>query len=159
MVEPSDIRITNYFSLDGKLIALTADHFTPETIEKLVPLEITRMRLDKLGFVLENMNRYKASGLIKLHIKEVKAGWLLQLEGTDWKRKVNYIHQLQNLWYELFQDELKNLTKPPNIQIDNRVAVHLDFTTNPPKRLREIPSMTIGERAEYNRKLEEESKK
>lgn len=114
-VELEEVQLGNYFALGGGVIQIGESHYTrlPDLCQQLQPLRLLTKRLYTLGFSpvrggdWNNWYRSSHNG-IAVHLKAGPGNqWIVQLPGQDKVRLIRYIHQLQNLWYWLFEEPLR----------------------------------------------------
>lgn len=105
VIEISDIRVSNYIRHKGQPVRLTHDILKSADPHDFTPIPITTRYLSLLGFDLGGGKVYLARGDVRVWCYEVPMGWRITT-GETWGRVIHYIHQLQNIWYALFEEEL-----------------------------------------------------
>ncbi|MCM5528983.1 hypothetical protein M4J38_11015 [Parasegetibacter sp. NRK P23] len=89
-----------------------------EIQHELGPIPITPPHLSLLGFVYSGGNYYKSCGSVKVWVLKLKGDrFRVTIENSPWNRVIDYIHELQNIWYNLFQDELFRPAPSPVVQM------------------------------------------
>ena len=109
-MEAKELRIGNYVDLYGNAAQIHRTDFSKNehgiAVEEGKPIALTSEWLVKLGFVYnpkytyENVYEFKN---IQLAYSNTE-GWYLGNEETE--LEIKYIHQLQNLYFALTQEEL-----------------------------------------------------
>jgi len=112
-VELEEVRLGNYFAMGRQVIRITEQHYPmlPDLCQQLQPLRIQSTRLTKLGFNLvrggDFNNWTRGHNGMPVFLKAASANrWILQFSGYDKVRFIEYIHQLQNIWFWLFTEPL-----------------------------------------------------
>jgi hypothetical protein len=112
-VELEEIRLGNYFALGRQVIQITEQHYPalPTLCKQLQPLRIQSNRLSRLGFNLvrggDFNNWTRGFNGMPVFLKAASANrWILQFTGYEKVRFIEYIHQLQNVWFWLFTEPL-----------------------------------------------------
>lgn len=114
MVELDDVRLGNYFIQGGKRIEITREHYPRllELCEQLEPFRIVYQKLSALGFErvhgVSNEAWTKACNGIPVYLRAVKnKRFVVQLGNIETLRTIEYIHELQNVWYWFFAEPLQ----------------------------------------------------
>jgi hypothetical protein len=109
-----EIRAYNYFHLNRKLIQIDEKHLATISVllSQLKPIEITPITLSRLNFVSvyesEKRMLQKYYKNIYFGFHRLKNDKLLLIINNELKLPhIIYIHQLQNLYYDLVGDVLK----------------------------------------------------
>lgn len=117
MVELDDIRLGNYFAHQKRIIAISASHYTQlSTLHmELEPLHLIPKKLFTLGFGTIRAQDYngfvKSCNNIEVFLRAAPNNcWTLQVGNTVKVRTIEYVHELQNVWYWLFAEPLKRVT-------------------------------------------------
>jgi hypothetical protein len=118
-VELEEVRLGNYFALGQEVIKITEQHYPVllTLCKQLEPLRIQSTRLSKLGFNLvrggDFNNWTRGFNGMPVFLKASTANrWILQFTGYEKVRFVEYIHQLQNIWFWLFSEPLQKKDEP-----------------------------------------------
>jgi hypothetical protein len=135
MVELDDIRKGNYFQLGKGLCEISLEDypFLHELSRDLIPLSINSQRLHRLGFESipgSRMNRWqKASSYGKLMFLKagVKNQWIIQFGEDEKVRIIDYIHELQNIYYWLFGEPLQRPQKKEREVLKPKHQIISDF--------------------------------
>jgi|GEM_PF-1052822 len=113
-VELEEVRMGNYFALGKEVIRISEHHYPilMALCEQLQPLRLQAPRLSKLGFNLvrpQDFNNWtKVHHGLPVFLKAAGNNrYILQFTGYDKVRVVEYIHELQNIWYWLFAEPLQ----------------------------------------------------
>src|ERR1700755_343567 len=113
-VELEEARLGNYFALGREVLKVSQHHYPilPELCLQLAPLRIQANRLTKLGFNLvrggDFNNWTKGHNGMPVFLKAGNNNrWILQFTGYEKVRYVEYIHQLQNIWFWVFAEPLQ----------------------------------------------------
>jgi hypothetical protein len=122
-VEIEEVRAGNYFALGREVIKITEEHY-PILLtlsQQLQPLRIQSNRLTKLGFNLvrpgDFNNWTRGHNGMPVFLKSAANNrWILQFTGYEKVRIVEYIHQLQNIWFWLFSEPLQKKEDQPQEQ-------------------------------------------
>ncbi|WP_126243899.1 hypothetical protein [Chitinophaga rhizosphaerae] len=111
MIALEEIALGGLFYRNGKVMQIRSEHFAamPQLLPELSPIPIDPQRLWKLGF-----SRYVNTGVsykdwqgVRVYLKPATLHrWLVQFEGVPKAGFLQYIHQVQRLWFNLFQEHL-----------------------------------------------------
>lgn len=110
-VEIEEVGLFGLFFRNGKVMQIREEHFPvmPLLLAELNPIPIDPTRLWKLGFN-RNMTTevsYKAWQGVTLYLKPgTLSRWVIQFEGIPKAGFLQYIHQVQRLWFSLFGEHL-----------------------------------------------------
>jgi hypothetical protein len=112
------------FLLSGRTLQIREEHFKDiETVAKeLVPIPLDYQKLYRLGF-LRNGDAivYRQHGTCQFFLQLLKDGrWEFYLNGDERIRIVSYVHQVQRLWFDLFDD---HLFIPREIKRNNSLSI------------------------------------
>jgi hypothetical protein len=104
MIDVREIRIGIWLQDDDGFFQLEKEFFTllELNLKNSRPIPLTKEWLIKFGFVW-NENGY----FEKNHFKITNEMEFLFFNLGDWFQKINYVHQLQNLFFELSNQDLK----------------------------------------------------
>jgi hypothetical protein len=110
MIAANELRIGNWVSKEGELFKVTSYTFLIiERGETLIePIPLTPEILEKCGFVKQMMWTYAIDivGNMKLVYYLGEKGWSIGNKNYSDFSNLNYLHQLQNLYFSLTGTEL-----------------------------------------------------
>ncbi|HEU4551464.1 MAG TPA: hypothetical protein VFS25_01455 [Chitinophaga sp.] len=119
-VELEEVRLGNYYALGREVIRIAEHHYPILTAlcTQLQPLRLQAPRLTKLGFNLvrpQDFNNWtKVCRGMPVFLKAAGNNrYILQLTGYEKVRLVEYIHELQNIWFWLFAEPLQKKEDEP----------------------------------------------
>ncbi|RPD41774.1 hypothetical protein [Chitinophaga barathri] len=125
MIQLEEIALGGLFYRDKKVMQIREEHFGDllPLLPRLEPIPIDPQRLWKLGF-----SRYVNTGVsykdwqgVRLYLRPATLNrWLVQFEGIPKAGFVQYIHQVQRLWFDLFQE---HLFQPPQARVRQRHVI------------------------------------
>lgn len=103
MIDAKELRLGNWVLGDGKPTQITQMDFEQWTFDILEPIPITPGTLQSCGFVRAG-RFYEKDEIILLNVDNV---YLYHYSNRSDKRAtLKYVHQLQNLFFALAQEEL-----------------------------------------------------
>lgn len=109
-VELEEITLFSFFKLKDRTILIREEHLSgiSDLAKDLAPIHIDAQKLQRLGFLRHpNGIYYREQGAITFFLRPLKNGqWEFTLSGSSKIRLLTYIHQLQRLWFALFDDHL-----------------------------------------------------
>ena len=109
-VEVEEIALFGLFTLGGRTIQIREEHFKKLDliVPELTPIPIDYQKLYRLGFIrFANGVQFRQKGEIQFFLRLLKDGrWEFYLNDGPRIRIVHYIHQIQRLWFDLFEDHL-----------------------------------------------------
>lgn len=109
-VELEEIALFGLFSLHGKTIQIREEQYRKLDVllPELEPIRVDSQKLSRLGFL-----RYPGGVFHRKHgncefvLLPTKSGqWEFSINGEQRIRRIDYIHQVQRLWFDLFEDHL-----------------------------------------------------
>lgn len=116
-VELEEISLFGLFTLNKQTIQIRQEHFAriTELLPELSPIPIDFQKIQRLGFLRHsNGIYYRAQGDTEFLLRPLKDGrWEFLLDNGKRIRTIRYIHQVQRLWFDLFDD---HLFLPKNVQ-------------------------------------------
>ena len=117
VLSPTELRVGNYFQWIeiasmgiGVDVITKNNHYTYEDFKEPIPL--TEEWLEKFGFEYSDLNG--DSGLWKIPPFQIYGKYNQFI--YDYRLDVNYVHQLQNLFYYLCGEELKIIDNERNLE-------------------------------------------
>lgn len=135
-----EIRAYTYFEFDRQVKEISQTDLATLTslMPLLRPIPITHQRLHRLNFIsgteAERGNLIKMYQNLVFRFCPVKGDRLLLTINNEIKLPhIIYIHQLQNLYYDLTGDVLKRPENPTRFQKNNLPAVTISENKPPPK--------------------------
>lgn len=109
-VELEEIALFGLFNFQGKTFQIREQQFThlDTLISQLAPIRIEPPKLQLLGFLYYPGGVYhRKHGNCEFVLRPTKTGaWEFSIDGGQRIRIVNYIHQVQRLWFDLFNEHL-----------------------------------------------------
>lgn len=109
-VELEEIALFGFYNRNQKIIQIREDHFSDidAILQELTPIPIDFQKLYRLGFLRYPTGiYYRQQGTIEFLLRPLKDGrWEFSLDNGNRLRVVSYIHQIQRLWFDLFDDHL-----------------------------------------------------
>ncbi len=99
-MEAKELRIGNWVTENGRLIHIH-DGFGIDHAYNFEPIPLTEDWLLKFGFELKNW------GIKVWYLKGFEIDQNFYLKGIDWGVRFKYVHQLQNLYFALTNEELE----------------------------------------------------
>lgn len=119
-VELEEVSLFALFTLDRRTVQIREEQLAkiPDLAKDLQPIPIDPQKLQRLGFQRYPTGMYyKKQGSCEFLLRPLRNGvWEFVLDGGQRIRTVAYIHQVQRLWFALFDDHLflpKTMNKPP----------------------------------------------
>ena len=109
-VELEEIALFGFYKLNNRTILIQEKDLANITTlsSELTPIPIDSQKLQRLGFLRHpNGIYYRQQGDIEFLLRPLKNGqWEFSIDGNNRIRILAYIHQLQRLWFALFDDHL-----------------------------------------------------
>lgn len=109
-VELEEIALFGLFRLNKQTIQIREEHFANITrlLPDLHPIPIDFQKIQRLGFLRHpNGIYYRVQGTTEFTLRQLKdARWEFILDNGKRIRTIHYIHQVQRLWFDLFDDHL-----------------------------------------------------
>jgi hypothetical protein len=109
-VELEEIALFGLFTHNGKTIQLSERHFLSigTLVKELIPIKLDFQKLGNLGFIRHSDGiLFREQGECKFYLRILKNGsWEFSLNDGQRIRIVQYVHQVQRLWFDLFDDHL-----------------------------------------------------
>jgi hypothetical protein len=112
-MEANELRIGNWVNFEykglnyGKLF-IDKNYFSHYENKEYIytPIPITEEWLLKFGFkYYQNVNGYTYRIDFRIHFVKFENGFTTYLDNTEWS-EIQYVHELQNLYFALTQKEL-----------------------------------------------------
>lgn len=114
-MKPNEIRIGNLIRIHDSSCNMAMNDVIKEiykdvvvcektgvcNISSIQPIKISKEWLFQLGF------EKKDWGITSYYLKGFEIGLDFRLRGIDWGVKFDYVHQVQNLFFELTKEELE----------------------------------------------------
>jgi hypothetical protein len=114
-MKPNDLRVGNWiFDVEGYVYQIQGYEIYVNLVEDYTPIPITNKWLERLGF---ERNKYYQNFRIKAgeyfnSIKYFEGEWCYNNDQSDagcyFVTTVQYVHELQNLYFAINKEELKN---------------------------------------------------
>lgn len=111
MISPIELRIGNYYFNDGHLMELSISSFNilPFNQPEIEPIILTEEWLIRFGFTI---NKHDSASLsydeVNSFIIEKWEAWhFTGGEGCKFSKEIIYVHQLQNIFFSLTGQELR----------------------------------------------------
>lgn len=116
MIKPNELRIGNIVLVQGKPVKITgiihdniyfgSEFYVRVRLHQSEPIPLTPEILEKCGFKLD-VEVYEQAGFYPCIIKnKMNEGWRMDF-GEYVTNELNYLHQLQNLYFALTGTELE----------------------------------------------------
>ncbi|QEC44792.1 hypothetical protein [Pseudobacter ginsenosidimutans] len=109
-VELEEIALFGFFKLNNRTILIQEnDLVNIQTLTNdLSPIPIDSQKLQRLGFLRHpNGIYFRQQGSVEFLLRPLKNGqWEFCIDESKRIRILSYIHQLQRLWFALFDDHL-----------------------------------------------------
>lgn len=109
-VEIEDIALFGLFIRGGKTMQILEKDFSDieMLVKELSPIALDYQKLYRLGFIRNGEGTvYRQYGTSQFFLRALKDGkWEFYLNGGDRIRILTSIHQVQRLWFDLFDDHL-----------------------------------------------------
>lgn len=109
-VELEEIALFSFFKLKDRTILIQEEHLSgiAGLAKELTPINIDAQKLQRLGFLRHpNGIYYREQGPVAFSLRPLKNGqWEFTISGSSKIRLLTYVHQLQRLWFALFDDHL-----------------------------------------------------
>ncbi|WP_127125380.1 hypothetical protein [Pseudoflavitalea rhizosphaerae] len=109
-VELEEIALFGFFKLNNRTILIQENDLVNITklANDLTPILIDSQKLQRLGFLRHpNGIYYRQQGPVEFLLRPLKNGhWEFSIDESKRIRLLTYIHQLQRLWFALFDDHL-----------------------------------------------------
>lgn len=109
-VELEEISLFALFNKNGKPMQVREEHFSniPDLLKDLSPITIDTQKLQRLGFLRHPTGTYfMENGTTEFLLRPLKDGrWELYLNQGNRIRVISFIHQVQRIWFALFDDHL-----------------------------------------------------
>ena len=109
-VELEEIALFGFFKLNNRTILIRENDLVniPVLANDINPIPIDAQKLQRLGFLRHpNGIYYRQQGSVEFLLRPLKNGqWEFCIDESKRIRILSYIHQLQRLWFALFDDQL-----------------------------------------------------
>ena len=109
-VELEEIALFGFFKLNNRTILIRENDLVniPVLAKDINPIPIDAQKLQRLGFLRHpNGIYYRQQGSVEFLLRPLKNGqWEFCIDESKRIRILSYIHQLQRLWFALFDDQL-----------------------------------------------------
>lgn len=109
-VELEEISLFGLFNMNGKPMQVKEEHFNNihHLLPQLSPIPIDTQKIQRLGFLRQSTGiYYREQGSTHFILRPLKDGrWELYINEGNRIRIISYIHQVQRLWFALFDDHL-----------------------------------------------------
>jgi hypothetical protein len=108
-MKPTELRLMNLiYNKQGNTVYVNTNHLTILLYgieNEFKPIPLTEEWLLKFGFYKNIDTELFEKGGFQIEISELKCLFYLP-EFGDWRKVIQYVHQLQNLWFALTGEEL-----------------------------------------------------
>lgn len=109
-VELEEIALLGLFTLNNRTIQIKEEHFSNinSILKDLKPIRIESQKLQRPGFLRYPGGIYhRKHGTCEFVLRPTKSGrWEFAIDSGQPIRVVTYIHQIQRLYFDLFEDHL-----------------------------------------------------
>lgn len=115
ITKPQHYRIGNYFRKDGGLCVvekITSEKINEWDLKEIQPDLINHYKLEGLGFEAKAMDRYELISGEKGILYHSTEEDISIMDGNGFRycetyQDIKYVHQIQNIYFDLMQEELK----------------------------------------------------
>lgn len=109
----NEIRIGNWYNPEHLMQIEASDYMNIKVNDLAYPsIPLSEEWLEKLGFELTNgyymnsIDSFRAQIRVKRKVNEFQI-WIVRNNSRVWINTINYVHELQNLYYSITLTELK----------------------------------------------------